>query len=489
MILIFILAAEGILSMAQAKKKPLWYDEIFTYDLSSLRPFSHILAALQAGADGMTPTFYGFIVLARTIIPGGPHVILRLVSIFGYLLASACVYFFASRRISPVAGLIATLLLVLSPFHLYAIEARAYGILVGLLALSALLWQRIEDKWWIAPLFTVALTLGVSSHHLAIFALTAFGCAELTFFFLFRRIRWQVWISFLIAPVPFLLCLPILLHYKKVFGPHYWSKPTWSMAFQSYGELFGVPDTLALVLVVFLVVTGYVIASNRYKEADTTSSGFRSHEVVLIMGLLLYPSVLVIMTKLLDSGFVFRYGWPAVLGLVLASMFLFRSKSGGATAVRLLVVLLIAFFMRDVRAAVSVVKSPPLSWEQWPHLAWQIRKNPGLPVVICNGLRYIEIAQYIAADVRDRLVFVTDLEIASNFGLRHNTVELSNLFLAQYVPLHIESPAPFMASHKRFLLFQDYEHFEWLPAYLMERNYRLTLLDSDPNNAIFLVNN
>ena len=115
--------------------------------------------------------------------------------------------------------------------------------------------------------------------------LAPFGFAELAFFFLFRRIRWQVWISFLVAAVPFLLWLPVLMRFRKLFGEHYWSKSTWSMALESYGEILRFPDTLALVLVIFLFVTGYVIISNRYNETAATSGRFLPHEVVLIMGL------------------------------------------------------------------------------------------------------------------------------------------------------------------------------------------------------------
>jgi hypothetical protein len=486
-VLILILIAECILAIVQASRKPFWYDEIYTYDLSSLRPLSHLWAALQAGGDSMTPTFYGLIVLARTI-PGDPHVILRLVSIFGYLLALASVYLFSSRRISPVAGLIATLLLALSAFCLYAIEARAYAILVGLLALSAVLWQRIEEKWWITPAFAVALTLGVSSHYLAIIVLASFGFAELAFFFLFRRIRWQVWISFLISAVPFLLWLPVLMRFRKLFGENYWSKSTWSMALDSYGGMLLFPDTLALVLVVFLFVTGYVIISNRYKETDATSGGFLPHEVVLVMGLLIYPSVLATLTTLMSSGYAFRYGWPAVLGVVLGSLFLFRPKSDKSTAVRLLGALLVVFLIRDVRASIHAVKSPPADADQWPLIARVSRNTPDMPLVVCWGLRYLEMVQYVPPDVRDRLIYVVDPEIAGRVE-HHNTVELGVLLLARYVPLHIERPAPFIASHTRFLLYTGYDHPDWLPAYLMERHYRLTLLESDANGSVYVVQN
>ena len=52
--------------------------------------------------------------------------------------------------------------MTLSPFRLYAVEARPYALVVGFLAISAVLWQRIGEKRFMTPMFAVFLTLAVS---------------------------------------------------------------------------------------------------------------------------------------------------------------------------------------------------------------------------------------------------------------------------------------------------------------------------------------
>ena len=95
--------------VVQASRKPFWYDELLTFHVSSLHPFSLLWRALQAGVDGMPLGYYVFVQLAR-ILPGDPHVTLRLPSILGYLLTLLGVYWFARKRLPAFAGLAAVFL-------------------------------------------------------------------------------------------------------------------------------------------------------------------------------------------------------------------------------------------------------------------------------------------------------------------------------------------------------------------------------------------
>ena len=125
---ILIWAAGALL--LEARSKLFWYDELLTFHVSGLQPFSLLWKALLAGADGMPAGYYIIIRLAR-MIPGDPHIILRLPSIFGYIMTLLGVYWFAQKRLPAAAGLAAVVLMTLSHFREYAIEARSYALLVG----------------------------------------------------------------------------------------------------------------------------------------------------------------------------------------------------------------------------------------------------------------------------------------------------------------------------------------------------------------------
>jgi hypothetical protein len=148
--------------LVSASRTPFWYDELLTLHISSLRPFSLVWRALSAGADGMTPGYYALLRVASRL-PADPHIALRVPSILGYILTLLAVYMFVADRLAAAGGLAAVLLTAMSPLRLYGIEARSYALLVGLLALSALMWQQIGRKRFRTPLFGLLLTLAVAS--------------------------------------------------------------------------------------------------------------------------------------------------------------------------------------------------------------------------------------------------------------------------------------------------------------------------------------
>src|SRR5215471_9462846 len=177
---------EGGVLVQLAARKLFWYDELLTLHFSTLQPFSRFLQALQAGTDGM-PAGYYFIVRLVNLWSGDPRFTLRLPSILGYTLTLLSVYWFVRARLTVAASLTAVLLVTLSPFRWYAIEARSYALLVGFLAISAVLWQRIDERPLMKPLLALSLGLCVASHYYAVIATSAVAVAELAWTLMLRR--------------------------------------------------------------------------------------------------------------------------------------------------------------------------------------------------------------------------------------------------------------------------------------------------------------
>ena len=240
----------------------------------------------------MPPGYYVLVQLAR-ILPGDPRITLRLPSILGYILSLLGVYWFARKRLPVSAGLTAALLITLSPFREYALVSRPYSLLVGFLAISAGLWQRIGDKRFATPLFALFLTLAVSCHHLAVVAISGFGAAEFTWSILTRRIRWGVWATFALASCPFFLDLPLILNFREVIGKHFWAPPHWDMVYKTYAFCLGVNWALALVFVVFFAIT---VGSSLLRMLLTLGDESPERdlflpEIVLVGGFLFYPAL------------------------------------------------------------------------------------------------------------------------------------------------------------------------------------------------------
>lgn len=485
-LLLSVVAWEFVVLLLRASGKPFWYDELLTFHISSLRPFSLLWSALQTGVDGMPPGYYALVQLAR-VIPGDPRVTLRLPSILGYILSLLGVYWFARKRLPASAGLAAVILMTLSPFREYALEARSYSLLVGFLAISAVLWQRIGEKRFMTPLLAVFLTLAVSSHHLAVVAVLLFGIAELTWTVLSRQIRWGVWAVCLLATCPFFLSLPLLLQFREIFGKHFWSRPSWGTTVSTYGVYLGLDPrpTVVLIALFGIVVGDSLLRMLRKPRAESPERSFGPPEIILIGGLLSYPALLVVLTKLLQSGYTPRYGWPAILGLVLASVYLFRNVWSTSSSAHLLGALLIAF------AAQTVYDFRPPAQagstrvhERWTRLAELSRDEPGIPVVIGNGGTFLDAVTYAPPELRNRLVQVVDADIAARLT-GSDSVDQTNRLLARFIPVRVEGLAAFQAAQQRFLLCSGGQ-FDWFTQYLLERKYRLRLLARDAGSSIYI---
>ena len=483
-LLVTVLLWEFGVLLFEASRKPFWYDELLTFYVSSLQPFPLFWSALTAGVDGMPLGYYLLVRVAR-ILPGDPHVTLRLPSILGYLMTLLGVYWFSRKRLPAIAGLAAVFLITLSPFRGYAVEARSYSLLVGFLAISAVLWQRIDEKRFMTPLLALFLTLAVSSHHLAVVAISSFGIAELTWTLLSGRIRWRVWAACLLATSPFFVGLPILLHYQDIFGKSFWSRPGWGTVIWTYGSYLGIDATLALVLIAFF---GIVVGDSLLRMYRTPGKGslderdFRPPEIILVGGFLYFPALLVVLTKLLHSGYTDRYGWPAILGLVLGSVYLVRTIWLKSSSAYLLVALLIGFVGSDVRSLYKA-RSTRVD-ERWTSLAELSRSEPSVPVVIGSGKNYLEAAEYAPLPLRGRLVQIVDADAATRLT-GADTVDKTNRLLAQFIPLRVEDLAPFQTAHQRFILLSG-GGFDWFTQYLIERRYHLRLLSKDGDSQIYI---
>ena len=487
-LLVTVLIWEFSILFLQASNRLFWYDELLTFHISNLHPFSLLWRALQAGVDGMPPGYYVLVQLAR-LLPGDPHVTLRLPSILGYILSLLGVYWFARKRLPVSAGLTAVFLITLSPFRGYAVEARSYALLVGFLAISAVLWQRINEKRFMTPLLALFLTLAVSSHHLAVVAISSFGIAELVWTLLSHRIRWGVWAACLLATCPFVMSLPSLLHYRAIFGKNFWARPGLSMAMSTYEDYLGIASIWAFVLILCfgLLVGDSLLRMMRQLREETCEREFDPPEIILVSNFLIYPVLLVVLTKLLDSGYTPRYGWPAILGLVLGSVYLVRTIWLKSSSFYLLVALLIAFAVRGGMDFQTLYKEGlTRADKRWTTLAELSRSETSIPVVIGSTHAYLEATKYAPPELCDRLVRVVDADIATRL-VGSDTAEKIDRLLAQFIPLRVEDLALFQAAHQKFILYSG-GSWDWFTRYLVERGYHLRLLSQDGRNSLYIVN-
>jgi hypothetical protein len=474
-LLLSLIAWEVGVLLLLASRKPFWYDELLTLRFSTLQPFSRFWTALQTGADGMPVGYYLIVRLVNTL-SGNAHVILRLPSIIGYILALLGVYWFVRKRLSGIVSLAAVVLITLSPFRTYALEARSYALLVGFLAISVVLWQRIDDQPRLKPLLALFLALSVCTHYYGVLAISSVAIAELTWTSLSRRIRWEVWAAFLIGTLPFFLGLPILLRFRDLFGQNFHSKPSWSMVVTTYPEYLGLDVKLALVLILFFAVLAgqRLLRTLRGHREEISRHDFSLPEIMLVGGLLFYPAFLVVLTKVLGGGYVPRYGWPAVLGMVLGSVYLLRTSWLQSWTWQFLAVLLLVFIYQARIDIKQIFASEPAGVsEPWIRFAELSRAEIDVPVVIGSPLTFLEASQYAPPELRERLVQL----VGADRGTR---------LLAQFIPLKFEDLAAFQVEHSRFMLCSGGFAADAMTQYFLDKRYRLTLLSEYGGHSLYI---
>jgi hypothetical protein len=386
------------------------------------------------------------------------------------------------------AGLTAVFLMMLSPFRTYAVEARSYSLIVGFLAIAAVFWQRIGEKPLMTSLFALFLTLAVASHNLAVVTISCFGVAELAATILAGRIRWGVWIACLLATSPFFFSLPLLMHLRDIYGQYFWAQPDWRTVFSTYKYFLGVDLSIfpiILILLLGLIATKAFVRTFRQPGQDLRESEFSLPETLLAGGFLLYPALLVVLTKATGGGYTPRYGSPVILGLALGSLYLIHVIWPKPFSTYLLIALLIVFLARDSSEFRGFYRDGSTRADsRWTRLSELSSSEPNVPVVIST--LYLDAVEYAPRELRDRLVRVVDSN-ASRLILGFDTSDENFRLLAQFILLRVEDLVRFEGTHHRFLLYSG-GGVDWITRYLVKDKYCLKLLSvEDFEYSIYLV--
>lgn len=207
--------------------------------------------------------------------------------------------------------------------------------------------------------------------------------------------------------------------------------------------------------------------------------------LLLTLLLLLFPVVLAV--DLMHGGMTDRYVLAAILGVALAmacAMTLARGK---------IVLLFAVFVLSSVaicelsfwRSAHSLrLNNPAPSAEA----AIQKAGHPDLPVVVSDGVAYLQLAYYATPEWKKRLVFLQDPEKALKYSGRDSLDKLlANL--CPYAPIQVDALSEYVAAHPTFLLYVEEPGTGqgWLQTYFPEQASSVQSLVVEENRKVYLV--
>ncbi len=216
-----IVALGSYLRLTMLRQQSLWFDEADIV-VRAQRPWSDIFSTFTV--QGENGPLYNVLLAAWIRLAGISEIAVRFPSAIAGVLALPAIYLLARRLAGPNAGLLATGLLAISPYHIwYSQEAKMYSIVALLAILSTLLLveglDSGERRLWIGY---VLLTTAMFYTHVA--SVLIFAAQAL--FVLVTLRRWHARRrSLLIAGAALTLpYLPIALWAMRVVGG---DVPTW----------------------------------------------------------------------------------------------------------------------------------------------------------------------------------------------------------------------------------------------------------------------
>ncbi len=455
-----------MIALPNAYFKPLWHDELVTYNLACSPSVSQMLRNI--GLIDLNPPLLYVLNFITIRIPGfnlNDHLVslaARLPSLAGGLMTSLGLFLLLNRRLGALFAVAAVGMLWSTAFLPYVWEDRPYALLTGLLMLSILAWERATRAR--RTLFSVAaaLCLGlamVGSHFMAAFLLFAFLATEIVKGISRRRIDIPLCIAY---TLPF--AIPAY-YYSKIRGyraivfpadyqPSVMSVPIEYGVLLRYSVLI-LGAFLALYMVKILMPRGRILQASNAKQVSSVGIETTGAEWVLLAGISLEPALAVIAITRSHGAFFLRYGLPGCIPIaILLTVFLYALFEKSKVAVLLLamvsftVAVTTSFGGLLIRERLRPAYTAPTNSMPAEYRAIE----PNLPFVDASGLTYVEMNHREPAEFLHRTYYLTDTPSAIQYAhatLFEREAEAAQMFRFQS---NVETLKSFEANHSRFLV-------------------------------------
>jgi hypothetical protein len=314
-------ALYGATTLVLATRRHLWFDELVTYYVVRQPSVGDVLDVLRSGAEPLPPLFY-LVTRGSTELFGDGPVGMRLPGLLGFLLACVCVFAFVARRSTPLHGVIAMFVPLVTATYGFAVEARPYGLYLGFAAAALLCWQlRADGTGGLAAAVGLGcfLALATASHYYAVFVLVPILLGEAVRSRARRQLDLSVLVALAAAFVPLLLAAPFL-RAAHGLSATFWAKPHLDSAIDWFGWLLRSPaiprDRLSVgeataFVVVSLLVALYLLLATLPARAASAFRGARADIVLIIAG-----AALAVAAALSERHLT----WVAGVGLVGAAL-------------------------------------------------------------------------------------------------------------------------------------------------------------------------
>ena len=458
-----------------ASKKVFWNDELFTFYISRLSTFREVWASLLTGAEQLPPLFY-IITRAFARVFGWGYVGLRLPEMVGFWVMSLSLYRFVSRRSSKAYGLIAMIFPLTTESLSYSVEARPYGLVLGLGGAALVFWQMAtEGQHRAASLagFGLSLAAAISCHYYAILMFFPFAIGEAVRFAIRRKLDLSLAVALGLGLAPLAVYLP-LIQSARAYSGTFWAKPQWSNMVGFYQYLLN-PTLLLLLSIPLVLALGERFCAPKSKPTNSPSPGHKPWEMAAAAGFALIPILAVFMAKTITGAFANRYALPAVIGIAILLAWSAAIVARNSTAVGLVIagVATVIFLLTGARELSYNTGFAAELRGQFSALEKSSKGGSAL-IVVANPQRFLEFSHLAGEHGAPWLAYLADSHLAlQNTGT--DDVELGLLHLEAWAPLHVERFEGFVGRRHEFAIIDDSLPFSWVVRELSGRGWKISL--------------
>ncbi len=446
--------------------RPLWFDELFTYYIALSPTWEHFWGSIRL-LDLNPPLGY-LLVRASIVLFGDSPFVARLPSMLGYLMASLIVYRLVTRRMGGALGLAALSILWSFSLTEYAVEARPYGVLLGLFGIAMLCWLRAIEAthWtkWHTGLAAAIVGMLLTHCFSPVFA-GAIGAGELVRTIVLRRIDKRVWVA-LIAPLCLVpLYIPLVRNAQTLNQPHAFE------ASLSTIPMFYLRVVLPVLPVIAVMLVAWIAGRNKGSSVAWRDLA-RPHEIGFAIAALVLPTVIIFYCIATRAAWGDRYGSCAAIGgcLILTALLAAVTKRKANVSAAAAALILILFFF--TKAGTQVVMEP------FGNESTSYRTiRPDLPFVAACGMTYLEMDHREPPEFIKRLYYLTDKESA--FSYVHASAFDGYAVVRQWFPIRANlSPYHDFVEHNRhFLVLATPDcPLEWLLLKLRDDGAQIRLI-------------
>jgi hypothetical protein len=463
-----------------AARKPLWFDELFTWHISQVPSLPDLWHTLTQGFDPNPPLIYVLSRLAQAVLGAGP-VALRMPAILGFGVLCGCLYYFVARRCPRSYAWLALLFPLTTGAHGFAYEARAYGSLLGCCGLALVSWQAAtEGPYRRLALAGLALSLAaaISLHYYAVLLFLPFALGEGVRSWTRRAIDWPIWLALVLGAAPLPLLYPLITA-ARGNAATFWGQASWGAVADTY-EFLLAPATVPLVAgLILLALWRGESAANTTTDNPAT---IPLHERIAAVGLACLPVFGVLLGKLATGVYVERYGLAAIAGFSLLIAFVACRRAEGRPLLGgLLALLFFGWYLAMWQSEAGKLASRlPAIEEECRRLSEQ--GNDDQPIAVSHPHVFLQLMHYAPPELASRLRYVSSQSASIRF-LGNDTNDRALQGLSGLTPLPVVDYEAFVLEQRCFLV---YGTERWLTRALETDGATLEVMSESDGRFLFV---